>query len=76
MTQNNVRIQGRFYPLQHEEWLKAYKELTDSQRNLLYYLQSLDLYGNGLRIHASKITNDLDTCSEFGIPVIFKEIQP
>jgi biotin operon repressor len=60
MTQNSTKIQGKFYPLQHEEWLRAYKELTDSQRGVLYYLRSLDPYSNGLRIRASKIARDLD----------------
>ncbi len=59
MTQNSTKIQGKFYPLQHEEWLRAYKELTDSQRGVLYYLRSLDPYSNGLRIRASKIARDL-----------------
>ncbi|BAZ71264.1 hypothetical protein NIES4106_60610 (plasmid) [Fischerella sp. NIES-4106] len=54
-----AKIQGKFYPLQHEEWLRAYKELTDSQRGVLYYLRSLDPYSNGLRIRASKIARDL-----------------
>ncbi|GAB1542944.1 hypothetical protein NUACC21_56180 [Scytonema sp. NUACC21] len=55
----DTKIQGKFYPLQHEEWLKVYKELTDSQRGVLYYLRSLDPYSNGLRIRASKIAGDL-----------------
>ncbi|BAY67079.1 hypothetical protein NIES22_72230 (plasmid) [Calothrix brevissima NIES-22] len=33
MTQPNSKIQERFYPLQHEEWLRAYRELTPAQRD-------------------------------------------
>ncbi|MBO3463863.1 MAG: helix-turn-helix domain-containing protein [Aetokthonos hydrillicola CCALA 1050] len=58
-TTRRDKIQGKFYPLQHEEWLRAYKDLTDSQRGVLYYLRSLDPYSNGLRIRASKIAGDL-----------------
>jgi hypothetical protein len=32
MTQSTTKIQGKFYPLQHEEWLYACRELTQAQR--------------------------------------------
>lgn len=54
------KIQGKFYPLQHEEWLKAFKELTDTEKGVLYYLRTLDPYSNGLRVRASKIASDLE----------------
>jgi hypothetical protein len=54
------KIKGKFYPLQHEEWLKAFKELTDTEKGVLYYLRTLDPYSNGLRVRASKIASDLE----------------
>jgi hypothetical protein len=54
-----VKIDGKFYPLQNQEWVKICKTLTKSQISILYYLRSLDPYGNGMRIRASKIAEDL-----------------
>jgi biotin operon repressor len=56
----DTKIQGKFYPLKHEEWVKAFKELTDSEKGVLYYLRSLDPYNNGLKVRASKIASDLE----------------
>ncbi|MCC5612192.1 hypothetical protein LC612_37060 [Nostoc sp. CHAB 5834] len=53
------KIDGKFYPLQNSEWVKICKSLTKSQISVLYYLRSLDPYGNGIRIKASKIADDL-----------------
>jgi hypothetical protein len=36
MTQ--AKIDGKFYPLQHEEWLRACRELTSAQRDVLFRL--------------------------------------
>ncbi len=54
-----MKIDGKFYPLQHSEWVKICKSLTKSQISILYYLRSLDPYGNGIRIRATKIAEDL-----------------
>jgi len=43
MTQ--ARIQRKFYPLQHEEWLRVCKKLTPSQINVLYFIRALDPNG-------------------------------
>jgi Helix-turn-helix domain len=54
-----VKIDGKFYPLQNQEWVKICKSLTKSQIGVLYYLRSLDPYGNGMRVKASSIATDL-----------------
>lgn len=61
MTQNNTKIKGAFYPLQHEEWLRACRELTPSQRDLLYYLRTLDPYSNGIEINCAEIARQLSS---------------
>jgi hypothetical protein len=57
----DTKIQGKFYPLQHEEWLRACRELTPAQRDVLYYLRTLDPYSTGLEISPSRIARDLST---------------
>lgn len=42
MTQNNPKIQGKFYPLQHEECLRAYRELNSAELDVLFYLKTID----------------------------------
>ncbi|AFY51339.1 hypothetical protein Nos7524_5649 (plasmid) [Nostoc sp. PCC 7524] len=54
-----MKIDGKFYPLQNSEWVKICKSLTKSQISILYYVRSLDPYGNGMKIRASKIAEDL-----------------
>lgn len=54
-----MKIDGKFYPLKNAEWVQICKSLTKSQISILYYLRSLDPYGNGMRIRASKIAEDL-----------------
>lgn len=61
MTQNNSRIQGKFYPLQHEEWLRACWELTPAQKDVLYYIRTLDPYGDGVELSVSGIARKLST---------------
>ena len=56
MTQ---KIQGKFYPLKHEEWLKACKELTPAERDTLYYIRTLDPHNNGIAVSAAAIARDL-----------------
>jgi hypothetical protein len=59
MTQN--RIQGRFYPLQSEEWLETVKQLTHSELKVLYYIRSLDPYNKGISLTPVQIASDLST---------------
>lgn len=54
------QVQGKFYPLQNDEWLKACKSLTKSQLSVLYHLRSLDPYSNGIRVKASQIAKELE----------------
>ncbi len=46
---------ARFYPLEHEEWLEVSKELNLSELNVLYYIRTLDPYGNGIKVSANAI---------------------
>lgn len=57
MTEN--KIQGKFYPLQHEEWLKACRELTPAQKSVLYYIRTLDPSGENPFPEAAKIAKAL-----------------
>ncbi|NJM89935.1 MAG: MarR family transcriptional regulator [Hydrococcus sp. RU_2_2] len=59
MTQ--AKIDGKFYPLQHEEWLRACRELTPAQRDVLYYLRTLAPYGTSLDLTAAEIARQLST---------------
>jgi Fe2+ or Zn2+ uptake regulation protein len=56
-----AQIEGKFYPLQHDEWVRACQELTPSQRDVLYYIRTLDPYGNGVKITAAEIARLLST---------------
>ncbi|MEH1838502.1 MAG: hypothetical protein V7L20_06990 [Nostoc sp.] len=60
----DTKIQGKFYPLQHEEWLRACRELTPAQRDVLYYLRTLDPYSTGMEISPSRIAKDLSTAEK------------
>ena len=59
MTQNNPKIQGKFYPLQHEEWLRACKELTSAELDVLYYLKTINPSYEKITISYSVIASDL-----------------
>lgn len=56
-----TKIPGKFYPLQHSEWLKACQQLTPSQRDVLYFLRTLDPYSNGISINTAEIARHLST---------------
>jgi DNA-binding MarR family transcriptional regulator len=59
MTQ--VRIQGKFYPLQHEEWLELSKKLTHSELRILYYLRTIEPFGENFKEASTKaIADDLE----------------
>jgi len=55
MTQNSTKIQGKFYPLQNEEWLYACRELTQAQLAVLYYIRTNDPYNQGIEINCAEI---------------------
>jgi hypothetical protein len=55
------KIEGKFYPLQHDEWVRACQELTPSQRDVLYFIRTLDPYGKGLELSIAAIARQLST---------------
>ncbi len=57
----NSKINGKFYPLKHSEWLIACRELTPSKRDVLYYLRTLDPYGDGVEINCAEIARQLSS---------------
>jgi len=59
-----AKIQGKFYPLQHSEWLRACHELTPAQRDVLYFIRTLDPYGEGLEVSIAQIARQLSTDSK------------
>jgi hypothetical protein len=59
MTQPYSKIQGCFYPLQHEEWLKACRELTPAQKDVLYYIRTIDPYNRGININSAEVARQL-----------------
>ncbi len=59
MTQNKSKIQGKFYPLQHEEWLRANRELKPAEVDVLYYLKTVNRIGERISIPCSVIASDL-----------------
>ena len=61
MTQNNPKIQGKFYPLQHEEWLRACRELTKAELEVLYYIRAIDPLNNGIEINTAEIARQLSS---------------
>ncbi len=56
MTQ--TKIQGKFYPLQHEEWLELSKKLTHSEIRVLYHLRTLDPFGEKFKEASTKVISD------------------
>lgn len=59
MTQANSKIQGKFHPLEHEEWLRACRELTSAQIGVLYYVRTLDPCGENPSPRATEIARAL-----------------
>ena len=64
------KIEGKFYPLQHEEWLRACRELTPAELKCLYYIRTSDPYSNGVRLTAAAIARDL---SQEGQPPVSRQ---
>jgi hypothetical protein len=56
-----TKIEGKFYPLQHEEWVKACQELTPAQKDVLYYIRTLDPYSDGVELSPAEIARSLST---------------
>ncbi len=54
-----MTIDGKFYPLQPEEWLEACRKLNPSELKLLYYLRTADPYDRGIEINCAAIARDL-----------------
>jgi DNA-binding MarR family transcriptional regulator len=61
MAQNTTKIQEKFYPLQHEEWLRVCRELKPAQKDVLYYIRTLDPYNQGIEINCANIARSLST---------------
>jgi hypothetical protein len=61
VIQTNSKIQGKFYPLQHEEWLRACRELTKAELEVLYYIRTLDPRNYGVEINAAQIARQLSS---------------
>lgn len=61
MTQaeSKQKIEGRFYPLQHSEWLTSCRELTLAERNVLYYIRTLNPEGSHTSPRATEIAKML-----------------
>lgn len=59
VTQTYSKIQEKFYPLQHEEWLRACRELAPAQKSLLYYIRTLDPCGENSLPEATEIAKAL-----------------
>lgn len=56
-----IKVQGKFYPLQKQEWLKACKELKYAEMQVLYYIRTIDPYNNSFQISAAHIAKELST---------------
>lgn len=59
-----TKIDGKFYPLQHDEWLRACQELTSAQKDILYYIRTLDPYSDGVELSPAEIARSLSTESK------------
>ena len=53
------KIEGKFYPLRMEEYLRACEKLTPAQRDIFYYLKTLAPDGDGLDIGIKEIAEQL-----------------
>ena len=45
--------------MQHQEWVKACRELTSGARDTLYYIRTTDPYSNGIELTAAAIAKEL-----------------
>ncbi|MEA5507972.1 hypothetical protein VB735_33795 [Halotia wernerae UHCC 0503] len=56
----DTKIQGKFYPLQHEEWLRACRELKPAEVEVLYYLNTINPCSESISIPYGIIASDLE----------------
>ena len=61
MKQANNKIKGKFYPLKHQEWLEACKKLKPCEKDILYFIRTLDPRNNGIAISTAEIARALST---------------
>ncbi|MEA5574696.1 hypothetical protein [Calothrix sp. UHCC 0171] len=67
MTQSTTKIQGKFYPLQHKEWLRTCGKVKPAELELIHLFGRRDL---------AKLTLAQSICLEFGINVKnFEEVR-
>jgi DNA-binding MarR family transcriptional regulator len=68
-----AQIEGKFYPLQHDEWVKFSKLLTNSELRVLYYLRTLDPFGDRYQEASTKaIAEILDISQRTVQRAVFK----
>ncbi|AFZ28357.1 hypothetical protein Cylst_6586 (plasmid) [Cylindrospermum stagnale PCC 7417] len=75
MTQGIPKLQGVFYPLQHEEWLRAYCELTTRKQAAFYcpeHQKRIHWFGECIPEKAALIKSG---CSEFQVNITFEETE-
>lgn len=53
------KIESKFYALRTEEHLRACKELTPAQRDIFYYLMTIDPDRDGMAIDSKEIAEQL-----------------
>jgi DNA-binding MarR family transcriptional regulator len=51
---NTSKIVGKFYPLQNAEWVELSQKLNHSELRVLYYLRTLDPFGDRFREASTK----------------------
>ncbi|MCU0546819.1 MAG: hypothetical protein MUE44_32420 [Oscillatoriaceae cyanobacterium Prado104] len=56
-----TKINGKFYPLQHAEWIKAMQNLKPAEINVLYYIRTLDPMADGVEVSAAAIARAIST---------------
>ena len=59
MTHSKAKIQGKFYALQNDEWVRTCRELTPAQKSVLYYIRTLDPSGENPLPEVTKIAKEL-----------------
>lgn len=56
----NDKINGKFYPLNNQEWERAWQELKPAEIRILYHLRTLDPWGEReLELGVSSLARDL-----------------
>ena len=56
-----TKIQGKFYPLQHEEFIKLNKRLTQSELAVYLWLKTNDNFGDkSVEVSTKQVADDLN----------------